>query len=320
MAIYARQKRQTRFYWAEIGFMILGLLGLQPALFTSLLSSTPAKTTSYPETTYPSLHQPTLDSYKDLGVNYIANLWNQAQSQGLLTAALPNTGPVHTGTSWTPAPVNAAYLPSTSASSSWPPQYSNNPYGQWPNTGTAQPQSGMYSPPVAQQPYPPQYYAQPQSTYMAQSHAPTPYPSSSANTYSGQAPAANWNLQHGGQSTHPNQGYPSANYNSYPNATYQNNGYPNPPSAYPQSNYNTNLTAPQSYPAANSASAAWPNTFGANTGNYSAQHPSHIATGAAYWPSTAQNVNQYPYGTATPASNTGTWQRYQPAYNPYQIR
>jgi len=38
MAYFARQKRQTKTYWAELGFMALGLFGLQPSLFTNLLS------------------------------------------------------------------------------------------------------------------------------------------------------------------------------------------------------------------------------------------------------------------------------------------
>lgn len=52
MAYSARQKRQTRFYWAELGFMALGLLGLQPSLFTSLFMGSRSRTSSLADAAY----------------------------------------------------------------------------------------------------------------------------------------------------------------------------------------------------------------------------------------------------------------------------
>ncbi len=52
MAYFARQKRQSRFYWAELGFMALGLLGLQPSLFTNLLTGSASKLQAPAEAQY----------------------------------------------------------------------------------------------------------------------------------------------------------------------------------------------------------------------------------------------------------------------------
>ena len=66
MAYFARQKRQSRFYWAELGFMALGLLGLQPSLFTNLLASAQSRTNSYAYAHYPTQQGQVSRGYENL--------------------------------------------------------------------------------------------------------------------------------------------------------------------------------------------------------------------------------------------------------------
>jgi hypothetical protein len=63
MAYFARQKRQTRFYWAELGFMALGLLGLQPSLFTNLIKGSQSKSIALTDDSYPKQQGQSLRGY-----------------------------------------------------------------------------------------------------------------------------------------------------------------------------------------------------------------------------------------------------------------
>lgn len=71
MAHFARQKRQSRFYWAELGFMALGLLGLQPSLFTNLIMGSQTKSNPFHSTPQ---NQP-LDLYRDLSATHLASYY-----------------------------------------------------------------------------------------------------------------------------------------------------------------------------------------------------------------------------------------------------
>ena len=81
MAHFARQKRQTRFYWAELGFIALGLLGLQPGLFTHLIFGPPARPSSYDDSHYQALYNQALsqsqglDHYRDWPQTYLASYY-----------------------------------------------------------------------------------------------------------------------------------------------------------------------------------------------------------------------------------------------------
>lgn len=67
MAHFARQKRQSRFYWAELGFLALGLLGLQPSLFTNLMSGSQSKSSSHHQAfqNQEFTQNPAFDIYRD---------------------------------------------------------------------------------------------------------------------------------------------------------------------------------------------------------------------------------------------------------------
>ena len=79
MAHYSRQKRQSRFYWAELGFMALGLLGLQPGLFTHLIFGSPSRPSSYDDSHYQAFSNQALsqiqelDHYRDWPQTYLAS-------------------------------------------------------------------------------------------------------------------------------------------------------------------------------------------------------------------------------------------------------
>ena len=161
MAHFSRQKRQSRFYWAELGFMALGLIGLQPGLFTHLIFGSPSRPTSYDDSHYqaflnPALNQiQTLDHYRDWPQTYLAS-YHPAPSiygtvgsnQGWASSQLPTS----------------SYLPSTS--------YSQSPYL------TSQfPQPSIYPQPAAPTGW------QNQATYVAQSNNGYTQPSLAASGY-----------------------------------------------------------------------------------------------------------------------------------------
>jgi hypothetical protein len=146
---YLRQKRPVRTYWAELGFLVLGLLGLQPSLFTSLITGAQTKPANY--------YEPQNPQYND---------WVHNTLTGLV-AHIQNSGPQHTGTHWSSQPVaNNSFYPSTSPvqgsfqNPNWQNQGNYNvsgsqPYGQQlgsslangqPNYSSAQQQSLVQQP------------------------------------------------------------------------------------------------------------------------------------------------------------------------------
>ncbi len=57
MSQFPRQKRQARTYWAELGFLVLGLFALQPNLLRSLFSGTQINANSYADRPYYPVNQ-----------------------------------------------------------------------------------------------------------------------------------------------------------------------------------------------------------------------------------------------------------------------
>ncbi len=79
MAHFVRQKRQSRFYWAELGFMALGLLGLQPSLFTNLILGSQPRSNPFHST----LQNQPFDPYRDLSATHLASYYPTQSSIGL---------------------------------------------------------------------------------------------------------------------------------------------------------------------------------------------------------------------------------------------
>jgi len=276
MAYFARQKRQSKFYWAELGFMALGLLGLQPSLFTNLILGSPAKSISYKEPYYQAaIYQPFdgTNSYLP-STSYNQSAYHQPYNY---VQQIPYTQPA----SAQPLYAQPLYAQPLYAQ----PLYAQQPVGSGLSL-IAQPQN--YLPQSA-------YYQQPQqfspSAYQVASGAWANQPAylAQANTgYSTPSAAANNNWL-GAQ---PNL-YGNNNSNYQPTTNYPSNLYPSntnsKASAYPY-----NALAPRS---------AQQQTFGNNTRYYN--------SGATNNTSTAQS---YPYQSNSATS--GSWQRYQAPGSP----
>ena len=246
MAYFARQKRQSKFYWAELGFMALGLLGLQPSLFTNLVLSSQTKSISYKEPYYQAASYQPFDGYQ---VQPASSPFNS--TQGWMAQ---NSNSYLPSTSYTPS---AYQQPSSFAQQQAyaQPSYTQSLYAQQPAstgvTGFAQqqnylPQSAYYQQP--QQYSSSGYQAAPnawanQPAYLAQANTGYSTPSATANN--------NW------LGSQPNL-YGNNNSSYQPTANYPSNLYPSntnsKASAYPY-----NALAPRS---------AQQQTFGNNTSYY----------------------------------------------------
>ena len=293
MAYFARQKRQSKFYWAELGFMALGLLGLQPSLFTNLILGSQTKSTSYKEPNYQSaIYQP-FAGYPDGASGQFASLFPVQHAPSTFNSAqgwmAQNSNPYLPLAIYTPS---AYHQPSNYAQQQLYAQqpYAQQLYAQQPisagMTGLAQHQNNL--PQSAYYPQPQQYSP---SAYQAASSAWANQPAhlAQANTgYSTPSASANNNWL-GAQPN--NYGNNSSNYQ--PTANYPSNSYPSNTSskagAYPY-----NALAPRS---------AQQQPFGNNTSYYNS-----LPTNNA---STAQS---YPYQSN--AATSGSWQRYQAPGSP----
>ncbi len=288
MAYFARQKRQSKFYWAELGFMALGLLGLQPSLFTNLILGSQTKSISYKEPYYQAaLYQP-YDGYRDgafgqfasqLPVQHASIPFNSAQGWMAQTATQ-----------------NANYFPSTSynqpayqqpSTYAQPQPYTQSLYAQQPTsagmTGFAQQQKYLPQSSYYQQPFSPSAY-QPasnawanQPAYLAQANSGYSTPNAANNNWLGAQP----NLY--GNNTN--------NYQS--NASYPSNLYPSNTNSK-ASVYPYNALAPRS---------AQQQPFGNNTSYYNSGTTNN-----------ASSAQSYPYQSN--AATSGSWQRYQAPGSP----
>ena len=198
MAHFTRQKRQSRFYWAELGFMALGLLGLQPGLFTHLIFGSPSRPSSYDDSHYQAFSNQALsqiqelDHYRDWPQTYLASYHptqqispgqfshpsTYAQPQQQLYAQLP----AYPGTAAYPhqqnySPQSANYHQQLQYAQSMPPIAAAG----WQNQATyvAQSNNGYTQPSLAASGY------QPTATY-----PPSSYPNAFTSAYNGSATRA----------------------------------------------------------------------------------------------------------------------------------
>ena len=288
MAIFGRQKRQPRTYWAELGFMILGLLGLQPTLFMSLLQGTPEKVANYAEQNGYSVSPQSLEAIRD---------WTTSHLTGLLPHS--QQGPMSTPNGWAPVPVQATgALPSTSYTPSGylASQPMTQPYPMQNTYGTA---AG---------------YAQQPATY-GQTAAGYGQPNYGQSNYGqfGNAQAGYGQPLNAAQN--PNVQYQNGYQNSYPNSSLPTNSVPssNQQPYYGGSSLNANPYgapgpggATNSYNSNNTWSRATP--LGSSTGVSGYGAPSYYQS----YPPANYSASQF-NGTQP---NAGTWQRYQSPGSP----
>lgn len=110
MAKYVRRKRKPRFYWAEIGFLLLGLIGLKPSIITELFAVR---------------RIPPVQASRPNDIN-VVDAWNNIQKILPWLEAQAGTGP------WGGVPTTATYLAQVPAqyqasdSTHYPAQYQGN--------------------------------------------------------------------------------------------------------------------------------------------------------------------------------------------------
>ncbi len=201
MAHFARQKRQSRFYWAELGFIALGLLGLQPGLFTHLIFGPPARPSSYDDSRYQAFSNQALsqfqglDNDRDRSQTYLAS-YHPAQSIYAGQFAQPSfyAQPQQQSYAQLPAYTETAanqqlqYYPPQSANYQQQLQYAQsvqpNPATGWQNQATyvAQSNNGYTPTGLSASGYQPAQTYQPTATYQ-----PNSYPNALTSGYSGLA-------------------------------------------------------------------------------------------------------------------------------------
>ncbi|MCY2985414.1 MAG: hypothetical protein NTY15_17440 [Planctomycetota bacterium] len=284
MAHFARQKRQTKTYWAELGFMALGLFGLQPGLFTSLLTPSQTKFSAATDPYLSAYQSRPASGYSEYPPTHNTSQLGAFTQQLLSTQAAYNPSYLLSNDSqaYSSQPILSQAFPAGQNAYQATPQFSyNQPSAQ---TGFSQQsfgqQTNLQSYPqsqnlAAQQNY--QQYQQPVQTTYQQNQIAWPNPANYvAQAHSGYSAASS------GSGLYANNGV-----NYQPNSAYQLSSYSgarnNPYSAY------------EPYPPQQSL-------FGNGTGS-TAFNSNGYHTGSNYGTTSAQN---YPYQTA----NTGGWQRY----------
>jgi hypothetical protein len=311
--------------------MALGLLGLQPALFTNFLMGTQSKTAAYGEGT----QQPqVLDSYKEWAAGQLTSLLTNGHLNANLGGNLAGNvgGPQSTPSGWAPQPVvnmPGAALPSTSPTNFNANQYAAAQYNQAYTQPNGYVQSGYAAPPTYQQQQQygqQQQYAQPtynqptQQPYYPQSQpynvvAQQPYTQPAAaggNAYTQNQAAymAQANTPYGlngatAAQTAPhaysnggyNTGYGTSGLNGQPGAPVY--GQPNAPLQQPYNNYYPTSTTPNQ-------ATSW-NAFGTNTQYPNTQYANTPYSNAPYlntqYPNTYTAQNS-PFQSFIPAQSS----------------
>ncbi len=93
MSQFPRQKRQARSYWAELGFLVLGLFALQPNLLSSLVSGTHNNSSPYAErTSYPGYQNVSNPNSQNWQANSLGSMyWPSYQNPANGQQAWPNS-------------------------------------------------------------------------------------------------------------------------------------------------------------------------------------------------------------------------------------
>ncbi len=301
MAHFSRQKRQSRFYWAELGFLTLGLLGLQPSLFTNLLAGSQSKLAGSQSkliSYQPAFHNqeypyyPVFDSYRD---------WTNTQLSSYMPAQ-PTIGPENQNQRWLAS--------QTVTSSLHPTSYPQTAYlaGQFAQPSTfAQSQQQLF----AQQPgyagtgLNPNYLGNaPQSTYY--------HPQQQSNQSMQQSVPNGWQ-NHAASLAATSSGYASNGYTN-PNASAYGNLFSSQPT-----NYGSNTGSYQPNAAYQPYSNIGANSYGGLAPSLAQQplfdsgYNPNYRTGTAMTGSAAQS---YPFMPNTTGS--GAWRPYRPATSIYR--
>jgi hypothetical protein len=317
MAIFGRQKRQPRTYWAELGFMILGLLGLQPTLFMSLLQGTPEKVANYAEQNGYSVSPQSLEAIRD---------WTTSQLTGLLPHS--QQGPISTPNGWAPVPVQGSgALPSTSYTPSGylASQPMTQPYPMQNTYGTAagyaqqpaaygQTATGYGQPNYSQPGYGQSNYGQ--SNYGQFGNAQAGYgqqPQYGTNPVN--ATTNGWNSQPMNGVQNPNVRYQNGYQNNYPNNSL-------PANTYSANTYSANATPTNSfgnqYQTAQHPAVNPQTDYGYNSPYQTPGYTAPPSNQQPYYGGSSLNANANPYGVPGPSGATNsynsnnTWSRATP--------
>ena len=279
MAHFARQKRQSRFYWAELGFMALGLLGLQPSLFINLIMGSQTKSNPFLST----LSNQTSDVYRDLPATHLASYYPAQPLLGLPSIA--QGWPQYTPPSYGQNPTfgQPTYGQLTQSPFSQPYQQYNTSPQTLPTLGSYTPQHN-YSTPSASNPHTPQYAQYSPTSPFASSNGGQNQPAyfAQANTgysWPGAANSDQWSASQA--NNHSNR---IGNFQT--GAIYADN------SNSPSGSYPYNALTPRSSPQ-----SLFDSGYGSN--NYLAGRAN-----------TASSLQTYGYPSSSAKPNA--WQRYQP--------
>ncbi len=272
MAHFARQKRQSRFYWAELGFMALGLLGLQPSLFINLIMGSQTKSNPFQST----LPNQTFDVYRDLPATHLASYYPAQPFLGLPSLAQgwpPNTPPSYgqnlTYGQLAQNPFRQSGQQFNTSSQTFPTSGSYVPQQNYSNLAAYNPQQYAQYSPTPQ--FASSYGGQNQPAYLAQANTGYSWP--------GTANSDQW-------SALQSNNYDNRVGNFQPGAMYADN--PNSISGSYPYNALTPRTSPRSL---------FDSGYGSN--NYVAGRTNTASSSQTYG---------YPSSSSKPSA----WQRYQP--------
>ncbi|HUP77382.1 MAG TPA: hypothetical protein VM260_02395 [Pirellula sp.] len=294
MAHFSRQKRQSRFYWAELGFLTLGLLGLQPSLFTNLLAGSQSKLSSFKPVfhnqEYP--YYPAFDGYWD---------WMNIQQSSYMPTQ-STIGPENQNQRWFPSQTVTSALHPTSYPQS---TFLAAQYAQPSTYVLSQPQLFAQQPSFAGTGLIPHYLGNaPQSTnYHPQQH--TTQSMQQAVPYGWQNHAASLAATSSG---YANNGYTNSNASGYGNLF----------SAQP-TNYGSNTGSYQPSAAYQHSSHNGADSYGGLAPSLAQQplfesgYNTNRRTGTAITGTAAQN---YPY--MPNSTSSGAWRPYRPATSIYR--
>lgn len=303
MTSFVRRKRPFRSYWVEIGFLLLGIVGLKPSIITDMFTTVRPD----PNYGYANSNPYSNDSYRGVvnsGLNGGLNLdtLNRSVDWAGAYAALVNS--LHANQNLTQRPgmvpfnTQASFatgLPSSSnayASSAYYPAYSNPTYPSqaFPNATYANPAYGAN----------PAYASNPSYGANAAWQSPTYPPNNSSNLALASTPTgnSNWHMYSSTSAYNPSN-YNSANYNSAaspiayslaanPWASNQQPAYPTQP--YSATNFPTQPTSnPNWNNGTNNVSS---NYWGNNSNGYGRQNTGTGLT--SYGSSPYPNSSNYP--------------------------
>ncbi len=257
MSYVPRQKRQARSYWAELGFLALGLFALQPNLLTGLFSGSQTSASNYAERLqYPASQALLYPNSQSWSANSMAATYPIGfQSPNNMTSYSPmaHSAPPYSTTPYSTTPYN-------SAQQSWGTQSftgsiaSHNPswnYQQPPNVASAwDTQQGHY--PTAQTG---NSYQQPYQFAQASSNTwDSGWPMSSSTGLSGQWPNTSQSNRGGsGNSSNLFAGSTSNPFNSLITKPSQSPLFGNGSSNYGTGTYGAANYSPSSYNPGNYA-------------------------------------------------------------------